>query len=204
MRRKPKITNQKVHCCVHKRPPLVPILSRCNPLNRFLPNFFKILSNIMPPSTLRFYKWIFPLSQISLPKFRTHTFTPLCMLRVPPIQVFLILLPGEEFRVWDFLYIIGIYCSKLSVFIRLKFGLTWGPNYIFEAREVNGGRDSSVGIATGYRLDGLGIESRWGGPRFSTPLQTDHGAHPAPYKMGTGYLSGGKAAGAWRWPSISI
>ena len=24
------------------------------------------------------------------------------------------------------------------------------------------GRDSVVGIATGYRLDGLGIESRWG------------------------------------------
>jgi hypothetical protein len=24
------------------------------------------------------------------------------------------------------------------------------------------GRDSSVGIATGYRLDGPGIESRWG------------------------------------------
>ena len=26
----------------------------------------------------------------------------------------------------------------------------------------SGGRDSSVGIATRYGLDGLGIESRWG------------------------------------------
>ena len=34
------------------------------------------------------------------------------------------------------------------------------------------GRDSSVGIATGYGLDGPGIESRWGRhfPRLSTPV----------------------------------
>jgi len=33
------------------------------------------------------------------------------------------------------------------------------------------GRDSSVGIATGYRLDGPGIESRWGRdfPHLSKP-----------------------------------
>jgi hypothetical protein len=29
------------------------------------------------------------------------------------------------------------------------------------------GRDNSVGIATGYGLDGPGIESRWGGLDFS-------------------------------------
>ena len=31
------------------------------------------------------------------------------------------------------------------------------------------GRDSSVGIATRYRLDGPGIESRWGGRDFPHP-----------------------------------
>ena len=31
------------------------------------------------------------------------------------------------------------------------------------------GRDSSVGIATLYALDGPGIESRWGGRGFSHP-----------------------------------
>ena len=46
------------------------------------------------------------------------------------------------------------------------------------------GRDSSVGIATGYGLDGPRIESRLGG-RFSTTVQTDPGAHPASYTMGT-------------------
>jgi hypothetical protein len=43
------------------------------------------------------------------------------------------------------------------------------------------GRDSSVGITTGYRLDGPGIESRWGWGRFSVPVQTGPGAH-----LGTG------------------
>jgi hypothetical protein len=38
------------------------------------------------------------------------------------------------------------------------------------------GRDSSVGIATCYGLDGPGIESLWGA-RFSAPVQTVPGAH---------------------------
>jgi hypothetical protein len=47
------------------------------------------------------------------------------------------------------------------------------------------GPGSSVGIATGYGLDGPGIESRWG-ERFFAPVQTGPGAHPACCKMGTG------------------
>jgi len=48
------------------------------------------------------------------------------------------------------------------------------------------GRDSSVGIATGYGLHGPGIESWWGGARLSASVQTGPGAHPASCKMGTG------------------
>jgi hypothetical protein len=59
------------------------------------------------------------------------------------------------------------------------------------------GRDSLVGIATYYALDGSGIESRWG-RNFPAPGQTGRASHPDSYKMGTGSLSGGKAAGAWR------
>ena len=47
------------------------------------------------------------------------------------------------------------------------------------------GQDSSVGIATRCRLDGLGIESRWGA-RLSAPVQNGPGAHPASYTMDTG------------------
>ena len=56
------------------------------------------------------------------------------------------------------------------------------------------GRNSSVGIAPRYGLDGPGMESRWGA-RFSTPVQTGPGDHPASYTMGTGSFPGGKAAG---------
>jgi len=46
------------------------------------------------------------------------------------------------------------------------------------------GRDSSAGIATGYGLNGPGIESRWGA-RFSAPVKTGPGAHPASCTMGS-------------------
>ena len=52
---------------------------------------------------------------------------------------------------------------------------------------MKGGRDSSVGIATRFGLDGPGIESRLGA-RFSAPVQTGPGAHPASCTMGTGSL----------------
>ena len=46
------------------------------------------------------------------------------------------------------------------------------------------GPGSSVGIVTGYGLDGLGIECRWEAI-FSAPVQTGPGAHPASCTMGT-------------------
>jgi hypothetical protein len=55
-------------------------------------------------------------------------------------------------------------------------------------------RDSSVGIATHYRLDGPGIESQWEA-RFSLPVQTGPGAHPAYYTMGTASFPGVKRPG---------
>jgi len=51
------------------------------------------------------------------------------------------------------------------------------------------GPGSSVGIATGYGLGGPGIESRWGA-RFSAPVQTSPGSHPASCTMGTGSFPG--------------
>jgi len=52
------------------------------------------------------------------------------------------------------------------------------------------GRDSSVGIATRYGLDDPEIESPWGGggARYSAPVQTGPGVHPASYRKGTGSL----------------
>jgi hypothetical protein len=52
-------------------------------------------------------------------------------------------------------------------------------------------RNSSVGIAAGYGLDGLGIESRFGA-RFSAQVYTGLSAHLASYTMGTGSFLGVK------------
>jgi len=59
-------------------------------------------------------------------------------------------------------------------------------------KKRDSGPGSSVGIATGYGLDGLGIESRWEA-RFSTPVQSGPGAHPASCTMGTGSFPGVKS-----------
>ena len=58
------------------------------------------------------------------------------------------------------------------------------------------GRVIPVGIVTRYGLDGPGIESRWGA-RFSPPVQTGPGVHPASctrYRV----FPGAKATGTWR------
>jgi hypothetical protein len=61
---------------------------------------------------------------------------------------------------------------------------------------LSGPRDSSVGIATRHGLDGPGIES-WCTARFSAPVQTGSGTHPASYTMGTGSFFQG-VKGPWR------
>ena len=69
-------------------------------------------------------------------------------------------------------------------------------NEMFLSRNVNQfrGRDSSVGVANRYGLDGPGIESRWRA-RFFVPVQTGPAAHPASYAMGTGSFPGVKRPG---------
>jgi len=47
-----------------------------------------------------------------------------------------------------------------------------------DCQNVKVGRDVAVVTATRYRLEGLGIDSRWGGgARFFTPVQTSPWAH---------------------------
>jgi len=61
----------------------------------------------------------------------------------------------------------------------------------------NMGCDSSVGITTGYGLNGPRIESRCR-TRFSAPVQNGPGAHPASCIMGTGSFPGVK------WPGHGV
>ena len=57
-----------------------------------------------------------------------------------------------------------------------------------------GGRRSSVGIATRYRLDGPGIGSWWGA-RFSAPVHTGPGANLVSWSVGTESFLGVKRPG---------
>jgi hypothetical protein len=57
---------------------------------------------------------------------------------------------------------------------------------------MQSGPGSSVGIATGYGLDGPGIESRWGAG-FTAPVQTGPGAHPGSCTVGAGSFPGVKS-----------
>ena len=63
-------------------------------------------------------------------------------------------------------------------------------------------RDSSVGIATRYELDGPGIESRWG-RNFPHPSRPALGPIHPPTQRLPGLSPGNKATSAWRWPPQS-
>jgi hypothetical protein len=75
--------------------------------------------------------------------------------------------------------------------MQIHYGVGLWPPYVAKENKIvahlqsKSGPDSVVRIATGYGLDGLGIESR-GEVRFSAHVQTGPGAHPASCTMGTG------------------
>jgi hypothetical protein len=83
--------------------------------------------------------------------------------------------------------------KKFTYFIRTKIS-TILQNSSTVMNFIDVMHFSSVGIVTGYELDGPGIESRWGA-RFFAHVQTGPGAHPASCTMGTGSFPGVKRPG---------
>ena len=92
------------------------------------------------------------------------------------------------------------YCSlafsfKGHTYVWLSVDSLISKNIFYKCLCLTRGWDSIVGLATCYRLDGLGLESQWGA-RLSTNIQTGPVAHPASYTMGTGSFPGVKQP--WR------
>jgi len=73
--------------------------------------------------------------------------------------------------------------------------LSWLALQFLESYPLFEGRDSSVGIATTLRAGRSGDRVPVG-TRFSVPVQTGPGAHPASYTMDTGSFPGVKRPGS--------
>ena len=85
-----------------------------------------------------------------------------------------------------------IYCDCVCVALGIQHAMRVHLLSFVACLSVHCGPGNVVGIATGYGLDGPGIESRWGA-KFSTPVQTGPGAHPASCTIGTRSFPGVKS-----------
>jgi hypothetical protein len=88
-----------------------------------------------------------------------------------------------------FVHLVGFIIRKIPTYVFLHIGIC-RRNLVRKYVEMWAG--NSVSIATGYGLDGPGIESRWGA-RFSALVQTVSGAHLASCTTGIGSFPGVKS-----------
>ena len=87
-------------------------------------------------------------------------------------------------------------CFKYMAEIKLQKTVQYRR---LDVREMTYIQDSAVGIATHYRLGGLGIESRYRRD-FPHPFTQSLWSKQPLVQWVPGFFPGSKAAGAWRWP----
>jgi hypothetical protein len=80
--------NLKVHYCIHKSTPTVPVLGQINPVQAFPSHFLKMHFNIIPPSMSGSSRWSLCL--------RFPHQNPLCTSRPPPTSY----MPGQPPSSW--------------------------------------------------------------------------------------------------------
>jgi hypothetical protein len=120
--------------------------------------------------------------------------------RLPSAQT--VLKDCLEIQIQD--YMLCYISETLQEYIKAIF---WDYSVIFHYGRrsvILWAKGAVVGIASGYGLDGLGIESRWGHEIIR--IRPDRPWAP-PNLQYSGYwisFPGGKAAAAWRWPPIPI
>ena len=111
----------------------------------------------------------------------SHQFVAQCLNRIPRMV-------RKRYFLYSHDWLITKSLLRKPRFIRCNVnGHFWIPLILWTHLKRLMGRDSSVGIATRYGLDGPRTESRCLS-RFSAPVQICPGANPASYTMGNGSL----------------
>jgi hypothetical protein len=92
----------KLHYCVQKNLPLVPILSAMYPTHNFPPYFLKIHSNITLPSTNRSSEWslLFSFSYQNIVCI-SHFFHACYKFRSRPPSFITTIIFGEVYKLWS-------------------------------------------------------------------------------------------------------
>ena len=89
---------------------------------------------------------------------------------------------------------IKVYRTTNFLFLHEKMWVKIGVSL-----QEKSGRDTPVGIAARHRMDGPGVESRWGGETFRV-LPYRPWSLPSLVYNGYRVFPRGKSAEAWRWP----
>jgi hypothetical protein len=97
-------------------------------------------------------------------------------------QPFIALKSKKESMSWPYFRHVHFRCFSTSILF-LKILEDGDSKNILWAYKQTMGRDSVVGVATCYGLDGPGTESRWGRD-FPQQSRPDLGRHLAPYTKG--------------------
>ena len=146
-----------------------------------------------------------PLTEISTRNISCGQRRPVC--RADNLTTFMCRL-SWNLGTSDFWNLLGLsrpVMGLLYLYLYLDFRfvlLLWDTRFWPKKIVIQVDRDSSVGIATHYGLDGQGIESRCG-------REFPHLYRPAlgptqPPEQWIQVLSRGKATGTWRWPPTHI